>query len=118
MPGGRSGTWTEGGAVDHPSPPAPGNRPDPRTLRLFDLAPHEVVEVVCTCGRIVEYSHRSLARHHRIASDTLVYDLQYRLRCKHCNVTDGFKISIVDQRHLGDSSKHPMPRVVVVPGKG
>jgi hypothetical protein len=104
--------------MDHQSPPPPGNRSDPRTLRLFDLTPHEVVEVVCTCGRIVEYSHRLLARHHRIASDTLVYDLQYRLRCKHCNVTDGFKISIVDQRHLGDSSKKPMPRVVVVPGKG
>jgi hypothetical protein len=33
-------------------------------------------------------------------------------------MTDGFKISIVDQRHLGDSSKKPMPRVVIVPGKG
>jgi hypothetical protein len=117
MPGGRSGTWTEDGTVDHP--PAPGDRSDPRTLRLFDLTPHEVVEVVCTCcGRIVEYGHRFLARHHRIASDTLVYDLQFKLRCKHCNLTDGFEISVVDKRHLGDSSKKPMPRIVIVPRKG
>ena len=92
----------------------PGDRSDPRTLRLYDLTPHEIVEVRCTCGRIVEYGHRFLARNLRIASDTLVYDLQFRLRCKHCNLTDGFKISILDRRDIGDSSK-PTPRIVVVP---
>jgi hypothetical protein len=73
-----------------------------------------VIEVVCTCGRIVEYGRRVLGRNHRISSDTPVYDLQYRLRCSHCNLPDGFKISILDRRNIGDSSK-PIPRIVVVP---
>src|SRR3546814_8472755 len=33
-----------------PSPPA--GHPDPRTLRLFDLAPHEAILVRCECGRM------------------------------------------------------------------
>src|SRR3546814_19459991 len=33
-----------------PSPPA--GHPDPRTLRLFDLAPHEAILVRCDCGRM------------------------------------------------------------------
>ena len=51
-----------------------------RWLRLGDLAPHEVIVVSCPCGRSVEYHKGFLQRRHRVPSDTLVYDLQFRLR--------------------------------------
>jgi hypothetical protein len=94
----------------------PSASADPRLLRLLDLGPTDVIKVKCVCGKLVLYAHGFLPRHHRIPSDTLVYDLQYRLRCKHCNRRDGFEISVVDQRHLGDSSK-PQPRTVIVSGE-
>ncbi len=51
-----------------------------RWLRLGDLAPHEVIVVRCPCGRSVEYFPGFLQRRHRLPSDFLVYDLQFRLR--------------------------------------
>ena len=77
---------------------------DPRTMRLFDPAPHEAVIVRCACGSIVECGNGFLQREHRIPSDTLVYDLQYRMRCKHCNRREGFGISVQDQQSVGRSS--------------
>ncbi len=44
---------------------------DPRTLRLFYLAPHEAVRVTCPCGWTSEYRDRHLQRQHRVSSDTL-----------------------------------------------
>jgi hypothetical protein len=93
--------------------PKPATRLDHRTLRLFDLAPHETVVVRCECGRITEYGRGLLQRHHRIPSDTLVYDLQFRLRCQHCNRVMGFEISILDVRNRGDSSKPRVERIIV-----
>ena len=69
---------------------------DPRLLRLLDLADYEMVVVSCPCGRIVEYRRGVLQRLHRFPSDTLVYDLQFRLRCRHCNRRSGFRIAVVD----------------------
>jgi hypothetical protein len=88
---------------------------DPRTLRLFDLAPHEAVMVTCQCGRISEYRNGMLQRFHRIPSDTLLYDLQFRLRCSHCQRRDGFKIAIQDTRFIDTSSHRAEPRVIVKP---
>jgi hypothetical protein len=90
--------------------------PDARTLRLFDLAAYERVMVRCPCGRIVEYVAGYLQRKHRIASDTLLYDLQYRLRCAHCNRTRGFGISVTDARQLGDNRVPKIERVIVEKG--
>ena len=67
----------------------------------------------CPCGRSVEYHKGFLQRRHRVASDFLVYDLQFRLRCSHCNARMGFRISIFDTRTRGDSLKLRLERVVV-----
>ncbi len=88
---------------------------DPRTLRLYDLAPQESVIVTCSCGRISEHPYGQLQRQHRVPSDTLIFDLQFRLRCAHCNGRGGFRIAILDRRAVGNSSHFPPERVVVEP---
>ena len=93
--------------------PAPVHKNDERTIRLFDLAAHEIVVVRCECGRITEYGRGFLQRHYRIPSDTLVYDLQFRLRCQHCNRIEGFEISILDERNRGNSSAPRVERIIV-----
>jgi hypothetical protein len=84
-----------------------------RWLRLGDLAPHEVLVVRCPCGRSVEYHKGFLQRRHRVPSDTLVFDLQFRLRCTHCNRRSGFRIAIFDERTRGDNSKLRLERIGV-----
>ena len=59
-----------------------GGKKGDRWLRLGDLAAHEVIVVKCPCGRSIEYHKGFLRRRHRVPSDFLVYDLQFRLRCK------------------------------------
>jgi hypothetical protein len=41
-----------------------------------------------------------------------VYDLQFRLRCSHCNARAGFRITIFDTRTRGDNWKLRLERVV------
>src|SRR5271166_4884057 len=84
-----------------------------RWLRLGDLARHEVIVIRCGCGRNVEYPPGFLQRRYRLASDTLIFDLQSRLRCKGCNRRSGFRITIFDERTRGDGSKPRLERVVV-----
>ena len=84
-----------------------------RWVRLGDLAAHEVIVVRCPCGRNVEYHKGYLQRRHRVPSDFLVYDLQFRLRCLRCNARVGFRITIFDERTRGDSSKPRLGRAVV-----
>ncbi len=90
-----------------------GAHPEYRTLLLIDLRPYEVVAVRCRCGRIVHYPNGYLQRHAKLSSLMLVYDLQYRLRCAHCNSRDRFQISVEDHRQIGDSSKPILRRVIV-----
>ena len=94
-----------------PSPPA--GDPDPRTLRLFDLAPQEAIVVRCACGWITEYARGLLQRLHRVRSDTLIYDLQFRLRRRHCNRTGDFDIGILDTRHRSNSAQPRVERFIV-----
>ena len=54
-----------------------------------------------------------LQRRHRVPSGFLVYDLQFRLRCSHCNARAGFRITILDTRTRGDNWKPRLERVVV-----
>ncbi len=89
------------------------HEPDVRTLRLFDLKPYEHIIVRCQCGRSAQYMPGVLQRRHRIPSDTLIYDLQFRLRCLGCRAFTDFEISVVDMRNIGDDSK-PCPRRVIV----
>jgi hypothetical protein len=49
------------------------------------------------------------------AARTLVYDLQYRLRCSQCNRREGFAIAILDSRMIGTTSHRPAPRVIIEP---
>jgi hypothetical protein len=90
-----------------------GEKKGDRWLRLGDLAAHEVIVVRCPCGRSVEYHKGFLQRRHRVPSDFLVYDLQFRLRCSHCNARAGFRITIFDTRTRGDNWKPRLERVVV-----
>ena len=46
-------------------------------------------------------------------SDTLIYDLQFRLRCRHCNRRDGFDIGILDTRYQGNSAQPRVERFIV-----
>ena len=69
--------------------------------------------VRCPCERSVEYHPGFLQRRHRMPSDTLVFDLQFSLRCSHCNRRSGFRIAIFDNRTRGDNSKPRLERVVV-----
>jgi hypothetical protein len=87
--------------------------PEYLTLRLIDLKPHEQIEVRCECGRIVHYPPGFLQRRARLSSLTLIYDLQYRLRCQSCNRRDGFAISIIDRRDINDPSRPRLERVIV-----
>ncbi len=48
-----------------------------------------------------------------VPSDFLVYDLQFRLRCSHCNARAGFRIIIFDARTRGDNAKPTLEQVVV-----
>jgi hypothetical protein len=91
-------------------------RLDPRALRLYDLADFESVVVSCPCGRITEYMPGVLQRLRHLPSDTLIYDLQYRLRCRHCNRRSGFRIAVVDNHRRGDNSV-PRRERIVVPGE-
>jgi hypothetical protein len=84
-----------------------------RWLRLGDLAAHEVIVVRCPCERSVEFPPGYLQRRHQMPSDTLVFDLQFRLRCEGCNRRAGFRITIFDNRTRGDNSKPRLERVVV-----
>ena len=72
-----------------------------------------MIVVRCPCERSVEFSPGFLQRRYRLASDTLVFDSQFRLRCSHCNRRRGFRITIFDGRSRGDHSKPRLERVVV-----
>ena len=77
---------------------------DPLTFRLGDLKPHNSLQVQCACGCITAFPFGSLQRKHRVRSDTLVYDLQFRLRCRQCRSRGPFRIGIVDERERVSST--------------
>ncbi len=68
--------------------------------------------VRCPCERSVEFPSGFLQRRYQMPSDTLVFDLQFRLRCKGCRRRSGFRITIFDERTRGDYSKPRLERVV------
>ena len=86
---------------------------DIRLTRLFDLAEDERVHVRCVCGASVIFHPAAFPKKYRVPSDTLLYDLQYRLRCRHCNRNHSFEIAIGSTRMIGSSSQAPPVRVVV-----
>jgi hypothetical protein len=77
-----------------------GTPPDSRTIRLWDLKRDQRVTVKCVCGRSVHFLPGTLQRHHRVPSDTLIYDLRFRLKCRKCNSRQGIEVSV--ERIAGD----------------
>jgi hypothetical protein len=71
---------------------------DPLLLRLGDLKPTESILVRCRCGRGSEFPYGFLQRRYRLPSTTLVFDLQFKLRCQCCK-GEPTRISIVDERN-------------------
>jgi hypothetical protein len=55
----------------------------------------------------------SLQRLHHLPSDTLVYDLQYRLRCIKCRADRGLEIIIQDMREISYRAGKPLSIMVV-----
>ena len=63
-------------------------------MKLRDLKHDHKTVVTCGCGRITHFLPGFLQSHFRVPSDTLVWDLRYRLRCSKCNAKDRFEIVI------------------------
>ena len=85
---------------------------DYRTMRLFDLGRDEQIEVTCACGWTTFYMPGFLQRHHRLPSDMLIFDLQYRVRCSHCKRRDGFAIRVINTR--ASTMKENIPPKIIV----
>ena len=65
---------------------------------MWDLNHGQRIVVSCVCGRVTHFLPGHLERRYRLASDTLVWELRYRLRCSKCNSRDRFEITIEDER--------------------
>ena len=65
-----------------------------KSFRLYDLEVDQRIIVKCICGRSAHFMPGVLQRLHKLPSDTLVYDLRFRLRCRKCNSRDGIKVSV------------------------
>lgn len=75
---------------------------DPRTLRLYDMRPREVLTVQCSCGHIGRFAAGDLRRKsRRVFCDMPICDLQYRLRCQHCRRTKGMRTLLWDGEPSG-----------------
>jgi hypothetical protein len=92
---------------------------DPRTLRLYDMRPRDVLTVQCTCGPISRFAAGELQRKsRRVFSDMPIWDLQYRLRCQHCRRTKGMRIILWDGEPSGIRDPHDAgPHIVIVEGE-
>jgi hypothetical protein len=90
---------------------------DPRTWRLMDLSSEHQVDVRCQCGRTATYMRGLLQRKYRLPSDMLIYDLQYRLRCNHCNSRSGFTITIFDRTGIGMRPYEEHENITILDGK-
>jgi len=73
-----------------------------RTLRLYDMKPHDVLTVQFSCGHISRFAAGELQRESRRGfSDMLIWDLQYRLRCQNCRRAKGMRIILRDGEPSG-----------------
>jgi hypothetical protein len=79
---------------------------DPHTIRLYDMGPRSVLTVQCSCGRVGRFASGELERRHKLPSDTLIYDLQYRLRCDFCRRKKDMRILLWDGEPMMSHSPH------------
>jgi hypothetical protein len=67
-------------------------------------------------GHFSRFPAGELQQKHRVPSDTLIYDLQYRLRCKRpeCRRSKGMRILLWDGEPMPSRSAHDTGRHVVI----
>lgn len=87
---------------------------DFRTLRLFDLRPEEYILIRCVCGRVTQSGPGIIQRLTRLPSDTLIYDLQFRIRCEKCNARQGFEIILAWPKEPRGADDPRLEEVVIV----
>jgi hypothetical protein len=51
----------------------------------------------CICGQTTIFGPDVMQRVHRVPSDTLIYDLRFRLRCRRCK-SEPVRMMLVDKR--------------------
>ena len=77
---------------------------DPRKLRLYEIGSADVLTVQCSCGHFSRFASGELQRRHKLPSDMLIYDLQFRLRCQMCRRKKGFRILLWDGEPMPSKS--------------
>jgi hypothetical protein len=89
---------------------------DPLQLRLYHMKRLDVLTVQCPCGHIGRFAHGELQRKHRVPSDILIADLQYRLRCgfSQCRRRKGMRILLWEREPMPSKSPHDVGRHVVI----
>jgi hypothetical protein len=67
-------------------------------------------------GHIGRFAHGELQRKHRVPSDILIADLQYRLRCgfSQCRRRKGIRILLWEGEPMPAKSGHDVGRHVVI----
>lgn len=67
-------------------------------MRLADVRQNETIIVRCHCGHCAEFPYGQLQRQHKLPSSTLIFDLQFKMRCKSCKSAGPFRIALLDER--------------------
>jgi hypothetical protein len=75
---------------------------DAKDIRLVDIKPGETIIARCHCGHCAEFPYGHLQRHHKLPSSTLIFDLQFKMRCKACKSAGPFRIALLDERFRGN----------------
>jgi hypothetical protein len=86
---------------------------DPRLMRFLDLEPCSHIIIRCPCGRCTEFTYGYFQTRHGIPSDALIYDLKFKMRCRHCRRKRGFGVAVWDGRNL-QSTSHRTEEIVIV----
>ena len=88
---------------------------DPRKLRLYEIGSADVLTVQCSCGHFSRFASAELQRRHKLPSDILIYDLQFRLRCQMCRRKKGMRILLWAGEPMPSKSPHDVGhhRVIV-----
>jgi hypothetical protein len=76
---------------------------DTKDMRLSDVRPNETIIVRCHCGHCAEFPYGHLQRHNKLPSSMLIFDLQFKMRCKACKSAGPFRISLLDERFRGQT---------------
>jgi hypothetical protein len=91
---------------------------NPRSFKLYDMGPRDVLTVQCACGHVSRWAAGELQKKRRVPSSTLIFDLQYRLRCAHCRRLGQVRIFLWDGEPMMARSAHDIgAHLVIVEGE-